>query len=167
MLFWTVAALQKSPLEVGSGYAVLVGSGAFVAQGFSGGTDAHHRSGVELEFTDRNHMFPAALRWSLLALTVLVFPLGDLRITAAKAIVRDVTVDLLLMQVLHVGFVGEACVGGHDRAGLINIIGDAQLFIATLNGLQHRLYRVVFLAFTEGLGINDYLVFLSTVATPL
>ena len=152
---------------MGSGYAVLIGSGALVTQGFSGGTDARHRNRVELEFTGGNHVFPAALRWGLRALTVLGFLVYELGITAAEAIVRDVTVDLLLMQVLHVGFVGEACVGGHDRAGLINIIGDAQLFIATLNGLQHRLYRVVFLAFTEGLGINDYLVFLSTVATPL
>jgi len=152
---------------VGSGYAVLVGSGVFVAQGFSGGTDARHRNGVELEFTGRNHMFPAVFRWGLLALTVLGFLVYELRITVTKAVVRDVTVDLVFMQILHVRFANEAGVGGDNRAGLIDVVGDAQIFIAPLNGFQHRLQCVMFLAFTEGLGINDDLVFLSTVAMPL
>jgi len=73
-------------------------------------------------------VFPAALRSSLLALTVLIFLLGELRITAAESVVWDVTVDLLLMQILHVRFVGEARVGGDNCAGLINIFGNAQLF---------------------------------------
>jgi len=112
---------------VGSGYAVLIGSGALVTQGFSSGADTRHRNGIELEFTGRNHVLPAALRWILLALTVLFFLLGELGITAAEAVVRNVTVDLMLMQVLHVGFVGEAGVGGHDRAGLIDVVGNAEL----------------------------------------
>jgi len=59
--------------------------------------------------------------------------------TSDQAVVWDIAVDLVFVQILHVRFVGKAGVGGHDRAGLINIVGDAQLFIAMLNGLQHRL----------------------------
>ena len=102
---------------MGSGYAVLVGSSALVTQGFSSGTDTRHRNGVELEFTGGNHLFPAAFRWSLLALTVLRFLLGELGITAAETVVRDVTVNLLFMQILHVRFANEAGVGGDNRAG--------------------------------------------------
>ena len=120
---------------MGSGYAVLVGSGALVAQGFSGGTDARHRNRVELEFTGRNHVFPTALRWGLRALTVLGFLVCELGITASEAVVRDVTVDLMFVQVLHIGFVGEAGVGGYDRAGLIDVVGNTELFITTLNRL--------------------------------
>jgi hypothetical protein len=65
---------------MGSGYAVLIGSGALVTQGFSSGADTRHRNGVKLEFTGWNHLFPAALRWSFLALTVLLFLLGELGI---------------------------------------------------------------------------------------
>jgi hypothetical protein len=126
-------------LEVGSWYAVLVDSGAFVTQGFSSRTDTRHRNGIELEFTGRNHLFPTGLRWGFLALTVLVFLLGELRITTAESVVRDVTVDLLLMQILHIRFVGEAGIGGNNRAGLIDVLGNAELFMATLNRLQHRL----------------------------
>jgi len=120
---------------VGSGYAVLVGSIALVTQGFSSGADTRHRTGIELELTGRNHLFPEVFRWGLRALTVLGFLVCELGITASEVVVRDVTVDLMFVQVLHIGFVGEAGVGGHDRAGLIDVVGDAQLFIATLNGL--------------------------------
>ena len=84
-----------------SWYAILVDSGAFVAQGFSGGTDACHHNWVELEFTGRNHVFPTALRWGLRALTVLGFLVCELGITASEAVVRDVTVDLMFVQVLQ------------------------------------------------------------------
>jgi hypothetical protein len=114
-----VSALQQSPLEVGSGYVILVSSGAFVTQGFSSGIDARHRNRIELAFTGWNHLFPPRLWLALVAFSILVFLLGELGATTSKSVVRDATVDLLLMQVLHIGFVGEAGVGGHDRAGLI------------------------------------------------
>ena len=80
-------------------------------------------------------MFPTALRWGLRALTVLGFLVCELGITASEAVVRDVTVDLMFVQVLHIGFVGEAGVGGYDRAGLIDVVGNTELFITTLNRL--------------------------------
>ena len=86
---------------MGSGYAVLVGSIALVTQGFSSGADTRHRTGIELELTGRNHLFPEVFRWGLRALTVLGFLVCELGITASEAVVRDVTVDLMFVQVLQ------------------------------------------------------------------
>jgi hypothetical protein len=33
----------------------------------------------------------------------------------------------MFMQTLHVGFVSEAGVGGHNRAGLIDFVGNAEI----------------------------------------
>ena len=94
-----------------------------------------------------------------MTLAVLGFLAGKLRIAAAKAVVGDVAINVLFMQVLHVGFVGKTSIGRDNRASLINIVSDTQLFIALLNRLQHRLQGVVFLTFAKGLGIDDDLVF--------
>ena len=139
MLFGAVPALQQSALEIGPTLAVLVGSGALVREGLVRRADANQVHRVELEFTGRNDVFPAGVRLVLMALAILVFLMGELGITAAELVVRHIAVDLAFMQVLHIRFVGEAGVGGDNRAGFINVVGDAQFFIALLNRLQHRL----------------------------
>jgi len=93
-------------------------------------------------------------------LSVFVLLVLELRISASEFVVRYVAVDLALVQVLHVGFVGEAGVGGNDGTLLVDVLGNAQLLEAGFHGFQYRLQRVVLLPFPEGLGINDDLVFL-------
>jgi len=105
----------------------------------AGWADTGHFHWIELELTRCNSVFPAGVRKVLMPLTIFIFLLRELRIAAAEAIVRDVAVDLLFMQVVRVGFVGEAGISGDNRAGFINVLGDSQLFIALLNRLQHGL----------------------------
>lgn len=139
VLLRTVATLQQATYEVHSDFAVQSFPLPSISKCLAGWADTGQLHWIELEFTRCKGAFPTLVGEVLMPLTVLVFLLRELWITAAEAIVRDVTVDLLLMQVLHIGFVGEAGVGGHDRAGLIDVVGNAELFIATLNRLQHRL----------------------------
>ncbi|BBI50700.1 hypothetical protein HORIV_31210 [Vreelandella olivaria] len=102
-----------------------------------------------------------------MALAVFVFLVGELRISAAELVIRDVAIDLLLVQVLHISFIGKACICGDGGAFLIDVFRNPQLLKTGFDRFQYGLQSVVLLAFAKGLGINDNLVFLSTVATPL
>lgn len=47
-----------------------------------------------------------------------------------RLVVRDVAIDLVIMQVLYIRFVGEASISGDDGTCLINALGNAQLLVA-------------------------------------
>ena len=52
------------------------------------------------------------------------------RVAGAKLVVGDVAVDAVVVQVLHVGFVGIAGVGGDDGAGLIQVFMNVEALVA-------------------------------------
>tara|TARA_R110002167_G_scaffold206920_8_gene411077 strand:+ start:279 stop:536 length:258 start_codon:yes stop_codon:yes gene_type:complete len=65
--------------------------------------------------------------------------------------------------------IGKASIGGHDGAFLVDFFRNAQFLKTGFDRFQYGLQGVMFLAFAEGLSVNDDLVLfiLSTVATPL
>ena len=125
VLLRTVTALQQTALEIGSALAVLVCSGTVVLEAFARRANAGQVHRIELEFTGRDDVFPARCWLVLMASAVFVFLILELRIPAAELVVRYVAVDLPFVQVPHVGFVGEAGVGGDHGALLVDIVGDA------------------------------------------
>ena len=160
MLLRTVSTLQQTALEVGPALAILVGAGGVVFQAFACRTDASQVHRIKLELTGRDGLFPARVWQVLMPLAVFVFLVVELRIPAAELVVRHVTVNPPFVQVFHVGFIGEASVSSDHSPLLIDVFDNAQLFIAGFDGFQYRLQGVVFLTFTEGLGVDDDLVFL-------
>ena len=107
-------ALEKTAFKVHPSLAVLGFAGALVADGISCWTGAGEVHRIELELTSWDDGFPAAFGQTLVPLAVFVLLVLELRISASEFVVRDVAVDLAFVQVLHVGFVGEAGVGGND-----------------------------------------------------
>jgi hypothetical protein len=65
--------------------------------------------------------------------------LGEFRIPFPELIVRDVTVDAVIVQVLHVGFIGVTGVGGNDDDPLIYAFVNPQALITACYCFQHRL----------------------------
>ena len=59
------------------------------------------------------------------ALAVFVFLFDELGVATSELIIGYVGVDTLLMQVVHIVFVGIAGVGGDDDAILIEVVTDA------------------------------------------
>lgn len=64
----------------------------------------------------------------LITFVVLVFLVLELRVSAAKLVVRHVAVDLPFVQVFHVGFIGEAGVSSDDSTLLIKCSRQCQTF---------------------------------------
>lgn len=59
-----------------------------------------------------------------MTLAIFLFLIGELRVSGSKLIIGDITVDLIVVQVLHVGLIGKAGIGGHNGAGLIDVVAD-------------------------------------------
>ena len=153
-------ALEKTAFKVHPGLAVLGFAGALVADGVACRTDAGQVYRIELELTGWDSVFPTGFGQILVAFAVLVLLILELRIAAPEFVVGHVAIDLALMQVFHIHFVGEAGVGGDDGALLVDVLGNTQFLEAGFHGFQHRLQGVVFLPFPEGLGIDNNLMFL-------
>lgn len=159
-LLRAVPALQQTTFEMHPDFAILGFAFALVANGIACRADARQIHRIELEFTGWDDVFPARGWLVLMAFAVFVFLVLELRVATAEFVIGHVAVDLPFVQVLHVGFIGEAGVGRNDGALLVNVVGDTQLPEPSFDTLQHRLQGVVFLAFAKGLGVDDDLVFL-------
>ena len=122
--------------------------------------DAGQLDRVELELAGRDELFGPGLAGCLMAFSVLVFLVGELGITASELVVWDVGVNFILVQVFHICFVSEAGVCRNDDAFFVKVVIDTKPLVTILNAFQDGLQGVVFLSFSEGLGINDDLVFL-------
>ena len=133
-----VAALQQSAFEVGDRDAVVVLAHPSVTKLLSGRADAGHLYWVEIKITGRDNRLAVLTCRLLVTLAVLVFLLSKARVATAEAIIRDVAVDLPVVQVLHIRFVGEARVSRDDGALLVDAFGDAQFLIAGFDRFQHR-----------------------------
>ena len=93
------------------------------ATGFS------HR--VKLEFACREYSHTAfAFTGNGAARAMGKLLLIECCITFAELVIRNIGINLLFMQVLHVGFVGIAGIGRYHRTCLIDIAGQAQAFKA-------------------------------------
>src|SRR5690554_3426179 len=156
----TASTVGQTSLEEQLGLAARVRPLATQPERMARRAVASLRHRIELELAGGNDLFPVFISSRLMALAVLVLLRGELRVTTTEAVVGDIAVDAALVQILHVGFVGEAGIRRHHCAGLVNLLGDAQLLKAGLDRLQHRLQGVMFLAFAEGLGVQDDLMFL-------
>ncbi len=55
----------------------------------------------------------------LMSLAIFGFLIGKLGISTSELIVRDVAIDLVFMQILHVGFVGKAGICGYYDVSFI------------------------------------------------
>lgn len=64
----------------------------------------HLSAHLKLDEASWRRLSPAFIGYILVALAVFVFLVGELRISAAELIIRGVAIDLLLVQVLHIGF---------------------------------------------------------------
>ena len=119
---------------------------------------------IKVEFARGNDRFGTMTFWFdlvLAAFAVFGLLINELWITLPELIVRDVAINLILMQIGHVGFIGKACVCGHDDACLINICVDAQAIESVTQLLKNWLQGVVFLTMTKGLCIhNDLMLFI-------
>ncbi len=91
---------------------------------------------------------------------LLIFEFG---ISLPEFIVRDVAVDIVFMQIFHIGFVGVTRIRSNERI----IQFDAKSFETIKDTLYDRLQGMMLLAFIEGLGVDNDLMFLSTVAMSL
>ena len=152
-------ALEQTALELHPSLTVLGFPCALVTNGVACRTDTGKTHRIELEFTRRNDVFPTGFRRILVPFSVLAFLLREPGVPASEFVVRHVAVDLSLVQILHVRFVGEAGVRRNDSTLLVDIAGNTQLLEASFDRFQHGLQPVMFLPFPEGLGINDDLVF--------
>ena len=101
------------------------------------GAHTHEIHRIEMELGGWNDLFSLGLVGGLMAFAVLGLLLGEGRIALAKLVIRDVAVDLALVEVVGIGFVGETGVGGDDGPALVDIGVDAQSSVALLNLLQN------------------------------
>ena len=85
--------------------------------------------------------------------------MGKLRVSLAKLIVRDISINLSLMEVLHIRFTGKAGIRRDHCTCLVDIFGNPQPSKALLNALQHRGQCVMLLPLTKGLPIRGLLCF--------
>lgn len=74
-----------------------------------------------------------------MALAVFVFLAGELGISAAELIIRDVAIDLLFVKVLHISFIGEAGIRSDDSAFLIDVFRNPQLLKTGFDRFQYGL----------------------------
>ena len=59
------------------------------------------------------------------------------RIARAKLIVRDVVVNVVVMAVLHILFIGETGISGNYNIYAEDVVGITQAFEALLNTIEH------------------------------
>ncbi|WP_241263418.1 hypothetical protein, partial [Parahaliea mediterranea] len=111
---WAVPALQQSALKVSCGLACAAIAYTSKTECFSHWADTGHGHGIECEFACRNDIALLLLRFVLMAFAVFLLLTLETRISRPELVVRDVAVDLSIVQVFHVGFVGEAGVCGND-----------------------------------------------------
>ncbi len=93
-----MSALQQAAFEVHPDIAILGFSLPPISQRFTGRADTGQLHRIELEVTRRNGVLPALVRQVLMPLSIFVFLVVELRIPAAELVVRDVAVDLPLVQ---------------------------------------------------------------------
>ena len=137
MLLGTVPALEQFSFEVHPDLSVLRFPLASQGETLASWADTGQLHRIELELTGRDGVLPALIREVLMPFAVLVLLVLELRVPAAELVVRHVAVDPVLVQVLHVGFVGETGVSGDHRALLVDTLGDTQPFIAGVHALQY------------------------------
>lgn len=105
------------------------------------------------------------LCWATPGATVPIFLLliGEDWVAAAEAFKQDLAVGLPLVQVLHVGFVGNASVSGDNGSVLINRPCKSQSTVALLDPLQYQ--SMALLTFAKSLGIDDDLMLLGCIVS--
>ena len=143
VLLGTVATLQQSTFEVNSDLAILGFPLTPIGKLFVSRADADQVHGIELEFTGRDDLLPVRDRLVLMALAVFVFLVLELRVATAEFVVGHVAVDLPFVQVLHIGFVGEAGIRSDDSTSLVTAVSNAQFPESRFDGFQYRLQGVV------------------------
>ena len=118
--FGAVATLKQPTLEVRPGVFPFNASQlTAISEGFRpDGQTQLSVTGLNWNSLAAEMSFQPCVWEVLVPLTVFIFLLRELRVATAKAVVRDVTIDPLFMQILHIGFVGEAGIGCHNRAGV-------------------------------------------------
>src|SRR5690554_7928898 len=139
-----MTTLQQAAFEVGTGDTIPIRASRLIMKLLPCRADTGECDRIELEFTGRDDLFPACVWLVLVTLAVFVFLMRELGIPAAEPVVRNVAVDLPFMQVLHIGFVGEAGVGGYYSALLVDVVRDAQFLESGFDTFQNRLQSVVF-----------------------
>jgi len=51
------------------------------------------------------------------------------RVAGTKLVVRNISIDVFFMHILHIIFIGKACIGGNNNVFFKNILTQAQLLI--------------------------------------
>ena len=100
--------------------------------------NASQVNGIEGKLTG-GYYFEYFLPVVLMPLTVFGFLIGELRVSRSKLIVGDITIDLIVVQVLHVGLIGKAGIGGHNGTSFIDVITDLQALETVFDGFGDRL----------------------------
>ena len=103
---------------------LLVNACAEVTEQFACRTLATEIDWIEVKFTRGNYVGFLVLLSILMPLTVFSLLVSELWVSGSKLIVWNITVDLIVMQVLHVGLVGKSGIGGDDGAGLIDVVAN-------------------------------------------
>jgi len=117
---WARSALAKFAGEVMGFSAYVMGFNTAIAEAFSIRTDAAKGVRVEVEFGGGEDGFTQRFVVVLMAFAVFGFLAVEFRVTAAELVVRYVGVDVSRFNVLVIGFVGEAGVGGHVDTGVVD-----------------------------------------------
>ena len=111
--------------------SVLINKFAAPPHRCTGWAGAGFLDGIKHKFTGRDHIV-GLFRWRGRGWARAVGRLvaGEFRVARAKLIIGDIAIDAVVVQVLHVRFVGIAGVGGDLRAREIQVIVNAQALVA-------------------------------------
>ena len=103
---------------------LLVNACAEVTEQFACRTLATEIDWIEVKFTRGNYVGFLVLLSILMPLTVFSLLVSEFWVSGTELIIGDVTIDFVLMQVLHVGFISKSGIGGDDDASFIDVVAD-------------------------------------------
>ena len=114
-----------------------------IRQLFSSRTDTGSRNRIKLELTGGYHSpsMDRCLRVLfdvLMTFAVFLFLIRELGVSLPELIIWYVSIDLVLVQVFHVGFVGKTGIGGNNSSCLIDLILDTESLESSFDTLNHR-----------------------------
>jgi len=78
-----------------------------------------------------------------LSFTTPGFLIGEFQISAPELVVRDIPVDVVLVEVMIIRLIGKAGIRRYGYTGLKDIRAEIKPLVAILNRFQYRLQRMV------------------------
>ena len=133
-----MSALIQSPFKRGSLVLIAIFSNATKADLVARWATTTQGRRIKLERACGNHLLCLLALWFLVALAIFGFLLFKFRIAATELIIRNITIDALLMQIRHIRFIRKTRVCSDDYIVFVDVLTEPQLLITGFNLFEYR-----------------------------